>query len=184
MLIEVYQNWCFLTVVLEKTLESLLDCNEIQPVPSKGDQSWIFIGRTVAEAETSILWPPDIPKNWLIRKVPDSGKDWRLEEKGTMEDKMVRWHHQINGHEFEQVLGVADGKGSLVCCSPWGCKESDMTWTWLDDWTTTKMAWTTGIYFLHNPGKSRIRVPADGLYAESFHPGLQTAASHGRKDRK
>ena len=137
MLIEVYQNWCFLTVVLEKTLESPLDCNEIQPVHSKGDQSWIFIGRTVAEAETPILWPPDIPKNWVIRKVPDSGKDWRLEEKGTMEDKMVRWHHQINGHEFEQVLGVADGKGSLVCCSPWGHRVRH-------DWVT-ELNWDTDV---------------------------------------
>ena len=115
----VQKNWCFWTVVLEKTLESPLDCSEMEPVHSKGNQSLIFIGRTVAEAEAPVLWPPDA-KNWLIRNVPDSGKDWRQEEKGTTEDKMPRWHHQINGHEFEQVLEVADGQGSLVCCSPWG----------------------------------------------------------------
>ena len=94
------KNWCFWTVVLEKTLESLLDCKEIQPVHPKGNQSWIFFGRTDAEAETPILWPPDV-KNWLIWEDPDAGKDWRQEEKGTTEDKMVGWHHQLNGHEFE-----------------------------------------------------------------------------------
>ena len=111
---------------LEKTLESPLDCKEIQPVHPKGNQSWIFIGRTDTEAETSILWPPDV-KNWLIGKDPDAGKDWRQREKGTTEDKMVGWHHQLNGHEFESTPGVGNGQGGLVCCSPWGCKESDMT---------------------------------------------------------
>ena len=94
------KNWWFWTVVLEKTLESPLDCEEIQPVHPKGDQSWIFIGRTDAEDEAPILWPPDM-KNWLIGKDPDAGKDWRQEEKGTTEDEMVGWHHQLNGHEFE-----------------------------------------------------------------------------------
>ena len=94
------KNWCFWTVVLEKTLESPLDCKEIQPVHSKGDQSWIFIGRTNAEAETPKLWPPDV-KNWLIWKDPDAGKDWRQEEKGMTEDEIVGWHHWLNGHEFE-----------------------------------------------------------------------------------
>ena len=93
------KNWCFWTVVLEKTLESPLDCKEIQPVHPKGDQSWVFIGRTDVEAETPILWPPDA-KNWLTRKDPDAGKDWRQEEKGMTEDEMVGWHHQLNGHEF------------------------------------------------------------------------------------
>ena len=125
------KNWCFWTVVLEKTLESPLDCKEIQSVHPKGNQSWIFIGRTDAEAETLILWPPDV-KNWLIGKDPDAEKDWR-QEKGTTEDEMLRWHHWLDGHEFEQVLGVGDGQGSLVCCSPWGCKELDMT-EWLN-WT-------------------------------------------------
>ena len=120
------KNWCFWTVVLEKTLESPLDCMEIQPVHSKGDQSWVFIGRTDAEAETPILWLPDA-KNWLLRKDPDVEKGWRQEEKGTTEDEMVGWHHWLNRHEFEQALGVSDGQGSLACCSPWGCKELDMT---------------------------------------------------------
>ena len=97
---ECRRNWCFWTVVLEKTLESPLDCREIQPVHPKGDQSWVFIGMTDAEPETPILWPPDV-KNWLIGKDPDAGKDWRWEEKGTTEDEMVGWHHQLNGHEFE-----------------------------------------------------------------------------------
>ena len=96
----VLKNWCFWPVVLEKTLESLLNCKEIQPVHPKGNQSWIFIGRTDAKAETPILWPPD-GKNWLIGKDPDAGKDWRWEEKGTTEDEMVVWHHQFSGHEFE-----------------------------------------------------------------------------------
>ena len=120
------KNWCFWTVVLEKTLESPLDCKEIQPVYPKGDQSWIFIGKTNTEADTSILWPPDA-KNWLIGKDPDTGKDWRQEEKGMTEDEIVGWHHWLNGHEFEQDLGVGDGQGSLAFCSPWGCKESDTT---------------------------------------------------------
>ena len=129
------KNWCFWTVVLEKTLESILDSKEIQPVHPKGNQSWIFIERTDAEAKAPILWPPDV-KNWHIRKDPDAGKDWSQEEKGTTEDVMVGWHHWLDGHEFEQALGVGDGQGSLVCCSPWGCKESDATerlsWTELN----------------------------------------------------
>ena len=126
------KNWCFWTVVLEKTLKSPLDCKEIQPVNPKGNQSWIFIGKIDAEAETPILWLPYV-KNWLIWKDPDAGKDWRWEEKGTPEDEMVGWHHWLNGHEFEQAPGVGDGQGSLVCCIPWGRKESDMT-EWLN-WT-------------------------------------------------
>ena len=120
------KNWCFRTVVLEKTLESPLDCKEIKPQNPKRNQSWIFTGRTDAEAETPILWPPDV-KNWLIGKDPDAGKDWRQEEKGMTEDEMVGWHHRLNGYEFEQALGVRVGQGSLVCCSPWGRKESDKT---------------------------------------------------------
>ena len=123
------KNWCFWTVVLEKTLESPLDC-KIKPVNPKGNQSWIFIGRTDAEAETPILWPPDT-KNWLIGKDPDAGKDWRWEEKGTSGDEMVGWHHRLNGHEFGLTPGVGDGQGGLVCCSPWGHKESDTT-GWLN----------------------------------------------------
>ena len=127
------KNWCFWTVILEKNLESPLDCKEIQPVNPKGNQSWIFIGRTDAEAETPILWPADV-KNWLIWKNPDAGKDWRQEEKGMTEDEMVEWHHCLNRPEFEQAPGIGDGQGSLVCCSPWGCKESDMT-----EWTELKI---------------------------------------------
>ena len=106
------KNWCFWTVVLEKTLESPLDWEEIQPVHPKGNQSWIFIGRTDIEAETPILWPSDA-KNWLIGKDPDAGKDWRWDEKGTTEEEMIGWHHRFNVHEFEQALGV-DGQGGLV----------------------------------------------------------------------
>ena len=113
------KNWCFWIVVLEKTLESPLDCKEIQPVHPKGDQSWVFIGRTDAEAETPILWPPHA-KCWLIWKDPDAGRDWGQEEKGTTEDEMAGWHHQLNAHEFEWTLGVGDGQGGLACCSLWG----------------------------------------------------------------
>ena len=120
------KNWCFWTVVLEKTLETSLDCKEIQPVHPKGNEPWIFIGRTDAEPEAPILWPPDA-KNWLTGKDPDAGKDRRHEEKGMTEDEMVGWHHQHNGHEFEQALRAGDGQRSLACCSPWGLKESDMT---------------------------------------------------------
>ena len=118
-------NWCFWTAVLEKTLESLLDC-KIKPVNPKGNQLRIFIGRTDAEAEVPILWPPDA-KNWLIGKDPNAEKDWGQEEKGMAGDEMVGWHHWLNGHEFEQTLGDGEGQGSLVRCSPWGRKESDMT---------------------------------------------------------
>ena len=120
------KNCCFWTVVLEKTLESPLDCKEIQQVHPLGSWSRLFIGRTDGKAETPILWPRD-EKNWLIGKDPDAGKDWRQEEKGMTEDEMVRWHHQLNGHEPEWTLGIVDGQGGLACCSPWGRKESDMT---------------------------------------------------------
>ena len=125
-------NWCFWTVLLEKTLESPLDCREIKPVKRKGNQCWIFIGRTHAEAETPILWLHDA-KNQLIGKDPDAGKDWRQEEKGLTEDNMFGWHHRLDGHEFEQALGYGDGQRSLACCSLWGHKESDTT-EWLN-WT-------------------------------------------------
>ena len=115
------KNWCFSTVVLEK---SPLDCKEIKPVNPEGNQSWILIGRT--DAEAPILWPPDA-KSWLIRKDPDAGKDWRREQKGMTEDEMVGWHHQLSGHEFEKAPGDGEGQGSPACCSPWGHKESDTT---------------------------------------------------------
>ena len=115
-----FELWCW------KRLESPLDSREIKPVDPKGNQSWIFIGRTDAETEAPIIWPPDV-KNWLLRKEKAGGKDWRQEEKGMTEDEMIGWYHQLNGHEFEQALGVGDEQGSLACCSPWGHKESDMT---------------------------------------------------------
>ena len=120
------KNWCFWTAVLEKTLESPLDCKEIQPVHPKGNQSWIFFGRTDVEAEGLILWPPDV-KSWLIWKDPDAGKDWGQKEKGMTEDEMVGWHHQLNGHGFGWTTRVGNEQGSLACCSPLGHKESDTT---------------------------------------------------------
>ena len=121
----VRKNWCFWIAVLEKTLESPLDWKEIQPVP-KGSQPWIFLGRTDAEAEAPIFWPPDA-KSWLIWKDADAGKDWGQEEKGNTEDEVVGWHHRRDGCEFEQAPGVGDGQGGLAGCSPWSYKESDMT---------------------------------------------------------
>ena len=134
------KNWCFWTVVLEKTLESPLACKVIQPVHSEGDQSWVFIGRTYVEAETPILWPPHA-KSWLIWKDPDAGKDWWQEEKGTKEDEMVGWHHRLDGHGFGWAPGVGDGQGGLACCGSRGCKELDMT---------ERLNWTEQIclYFL------------------------------------
>ena len=119
-------KWCFWTVVLEKILESPLDCKEIKAVNPKGNQSRIFIGRTDAEAEAPIIWPP-YAKNWLLGKDYEAGKDWRREEKGMTEDKMIGWHHQLYGHEFEQAPGIGDGREGLACCSPWGLKELDTT---------------------------------------------------------
>ena len=129
------KNQCFWTVVLEKTLQSPLNCKEIKPVDRKRNWSWIFIGRTEAEAEALILWPPNW-KNWLIGKDPNADKDWREEDKRMTEDDMVGWHHQLNGHEFEQALGDGEGQGSLVCCRLWGHKELDMS-----EWTKKERNW-------------------------------------------
>ena len=137
------KNWRFWTVVMEKTLESPLDCKEIQPVDPKGDQSWVFTGKTDVEAETPILWPPHA-KSWLIGKDPDAGKDWGQEEKRTTEDEMVGWHHQLSGHGFGWTLGVGDGQGGLACCSSWGCKELDTT-EWLN-WTELNLNIIKAIY--------------------------------------
>ena len=136
------KNWCFWTVVLEKTLESPLDCKEIQPVHSEGDQPWDFFGRNDAKAETPVLWPPGA-KSWLIGKYSDAGRDWGQEEKGTTEDEMAGWHHWLNECESEWTPGVGDGLGSLVCCDSWGHKESDTTewlnWTEQLNWTELNM---------------------------------------------
>ena len=126
--IEVFELWCW-----RRLLRVPWAANKIKPVHPKGNQSWIFIGRTHAEAEAPILWPPDA-KNWLTGKDPDAEQDWKQEEKGTTEDKMVGWCHRLNGHEFEQAPGVSDGHGGLACCSPWSHKESD---------TTKRLNWLT-----------------------------------------
>ena len=143
------KNWCFWTIVFEKTLESPLDCKEIQPVHPKGDESWVFTGRTDVEAETLILWPLHA-KSWLIWKDPDAGRDWGQEEKGTTEDEMAGWHHQHDGHEFGWTPGVGDGQGGLACCCSWGCKELD---------TTKRLNWTELIYASNSSGQdNRCRV--------------------------
>ena len=126
------KSWCFWTLVLEKTLENPLDGKEIQPVHPKGDQSWKFLGRTDVEAETPILWSPDV-KSWLILKVPDAGKDWGQEEKGMTEDEMVGWHHRLNGQGFGWTPGVGDGQGGLARCSSWDHKKFHVI-EWLN-WT-------------------------------------------------
>ena len=154
------KNWRFWTVVLEKTLESPFNCKEIQPVSPKGNQSWIFIGRT--DAEALILWPPDV-KNRLIGKDPNAGKDWRREEKGTVEDEMVGWHHRLYGHEFEQTPEVGDGQGSLVCCSPWGHKESVMTEQL--NWTET----LCDLYFVTFTTDNRVGGIFDILFAKKVN---------------
>ena len=126
------KNWCFWTVVLQKTLESPLNCKEIQPVYYEGDQPWDFLGRNDAKAETPILWPPHA-KSWLTGKDSDAGRDWGQEEKGTTEDKMAGWNHWLDGREYGWTLGVGDGQGGLACCDSWGRKESD---------TTERLNWT------------------------------------------
>ena len=137
------KNWCFWTVVLEKTFESPLNCKEIQPVHPKGDQSWVFIGRTDVEAETPILWPPDA-ESWLIWKDSDAGRDWGQEGKGTTEDEMVGWHHWHNGHGFGWTPGFGDGHGGLVCWGSWGHKELD----------TTELNWIAIAYNVRRRSKS------------------------------
>ena len=130
-------NWCFWTVVLEKTLESPLDCKEIQPVHPKGSQSWIFIGRTDAKAESLILWPPDA-NNWLIGNDPDAGKDWRREDKVTTEDEMVGWHHWLDRHDFEQALGVGEGQGRPGVLQSMGLQRVAHDWVTELNWTELK----------------------------------------------
>ena len=144
------KNWCFWTVVLEKTLESPLDCKEIQLVHSKGDQSWVFIGRTNVEAETPILWPPHA-KSWLIWKDPDAGRDWGQKEEGMTEDVMVGWHHRLNGHGFGWTPGVGDGQGGMACCCWRGRKESN---------TTEQLNWTELISKRRRNSKGFYLIPA------------------------
>ena len=127
------KNWCLWTVVLEKTLESPLDCKEIQPVHFKVAQSWVFFWRIDAEAETPVLWPPHV-KSWLIGKDSDAGRDWGQEEKGMTKDEMAGWHHRLYGHEFVWTPGVGDGQGGLECLDSWGRKESNTTeWVYWTD---------------------------------------------------
>ena len=171
------KNWCFWIVVLEKTLESPLDCKAIKSVSPKGNQSWIFIGRTDVEAETPKLWPPDT-KSWLTGKDTDAGKDWRREEKGMTEDKMVGWHHWFDGHKFEQALGVCDGQGVLVGYSSWGCKESDTAEQLLWSELTTLHPKTLDIFLLrtcsvfskktHNPSHKTHILKRLGSYRQSL----------------
>ena len=162
------KNWCFWTVVLEKTFESPLDCKEIQPVHSEGDQSWVFFERTDDKAETAVLWPPHA-KSWLIGKDPDAWRDWGQEEKGTTEDEMAGWHHWLDGHEFGWTPGLGDGHGGLACCDSWGCKESDMTeqlnWTELNLSFTSLHSW--GFSFLFS-----VFLPFFGLMKYSSFPFL------------
>ena len=149
------KNWYFWTVVLEKTLESPLDRKEIQPVHSKGGQAWVFFGRNDAEAETPVLWPPH-GKSWLIGKDSDAGRDWGQKEKGTTEDEMAGWHHQLNGRGFGWTPGVGDGQGGLACCDSWGHKESDMTerlnWTELKWITMGNHSWSVSLSILSENG--------------------------------
>ena len=156
------KNWCFWTVVL-KTLESPLDCKEIQPVHPKRDQSWVFIERTDAEAETPILWPLDV-KSWLTGKDPDAERDWGQEEKGMTEDEMAGWHHWLDGRESEWTLGVGDGQGGLACCDSWDRKESDMTERL--NWTEQSCIYTCPL--VHNPTAGNVS-PATVKYTHKAY---------------
>ena len=155
----VQQNWWFWTVVMEKTLESPLDCKEIQPVHSEGDQPWDFFGRNDAKAEALVLWPP-VAKCWLIGKYSDAGRHWGQEEKGTTEDETAGWHHSLDGRESEWTPGVGDGQGGLACCYSWGRKESDMTeqlkWTELNWMKAGKVKLEEVIYMIEQTWCSQI----------------------------
>ena len=159
------KNWCFWTVVLEKTLESPLDWKETQSVHPKVDQSWVFIGGTDVEAEIPILWPPD-SKSWLIGKDPDAGKNWGQEEKGRLEDEKVGWHHKLNGHGFGWTLGLRDGQGGLACCGSWHCRVGH-------DWVTD-LSWTEP-----SSGACRLYDRANSNLYEDLHQDttLRTAAA-------
>ena len=146
-------HWCFWTMVLEKTLESPLHCKKIQSVHPKGNQSWVFIGRTDVEAETPILWPPDV-KSWLTGKDSDAGKDWGQEEKGTTEDEMVGWHHQLNGHEFGWALGVGDGQQGLAWWGSLGSQRVGHDWSTELNWTAPQQR---AAPILYKQGKATCR---------------------------
>ena len=154
------EELCFWTVVLKKTLESPLDCKEIQPVHLKGDQSWVFFGRNDAKAETPVLWPPHV-KSWLTVKDSDAGRDWGQEEKGTTEDEMAEWHHRLDGCEFEWTWGVGGGQGGLACCSSWGRKESD---------TTEQLNWTElkAMFKYHQDTKRENNLAAGLMFHDQF----------------
>ena len=171
-LIHCMKNWCFWTVVLEKSLESPLDCKEIQPVHSEGHQPWDFLGRNDTKAETPVLWPPHA-KSWLIGKDPDRGKDWGQEEKGTTEDEMAGWHHWLDGHESAWTPGVGDGQGGLACCDSWGCKESDRT---------ERLNWTEEEYILQN-FQSFFHYRGFLISALSIFPYWEVASSQQRSHR-
>ena len=154
----VSKNWCFWTLVLEKTLESPLNCREIQPVHPKGYQSWVFFGRAYAKAETPILWPPHV-KSWLIGKDSDAGRDWGQEKRIT-EDEMAGWHHWLGRYEFEWTLGVGDRQGGLGCCNSWGHRKLDTT-EWLN-WT--KQFWSFVILVIYTAGRKWIAKKMRSLY--------------------
>ena len=156
------KNWCFWTVVLEKTLESPLDCKEIQPVHSEGDQPWDFFRRNDAKAETHVLWPPHV-KSWLIGKDSDAGRNWGQEEKGMTEDEMAVWHHWLDGHESEWTPGVGDGQGGLVCCDSWGCKELDMT-----EWLIWSDLMFNIDFWISLMRQMSHKMPCDGYLAQSI----------------
>ena len=160
------KNWCLQTLVLEKTLESPFDCKEIKPIIPKGNQPWIFIGRT--DAESPIFLPPDV-KDQLVSKDPDAGKDWRQRRRGRQRMRWVAWHLWLDGHEFEQAPGVGDGQGGLACCNPWGRKESDMTDPL--NWTSRKVMGLKPLLPLL-PHPPREEVPSLLLYQGSYFTNI------------
>ena len=182
------KNWCFWTVVFEKTLESPLDCKEIQPVHSERDQPWDFFGRNVSKAETPVLWPPHV-KSWLIGKDSDSGRDWGQEEKGMTEDEMARWHHWLNGRESEWTPRVGDGQGGLACCNSWGCKEFRHYWATELNWTdapvgdkpeTEEANSMVKMVPILSPGRAGLQLGDKAWCAGSFLPDDWTAEAAGQ----
>ena len=173
----VQKNWCFWTVVLEKTLESPLDCKEIQPVHSEGNQSWVFIGRTDVEAEIPILWPPGV-KSWLIWKDSDAGRDWGQEEKGTTQDEMVGWHHWLNGYEFGWTPGVGDGQGGLVCCGSWGPTSRIR----LSHWTELMSSWVKEIriHTKHTDRRVNVKTNLLKIWSIKYSKGIYTGINPKR----